>query len=98
MEIFQSAKRKRNPDYRTESEIYLVERIMARSWEQSVGPSGKLEHQYLVRWADYKPKDDTWEYRSNLQYGSSHVVRKFDSKRKSNTHLLSHRLGFCEDR
>ncbi|OCF60713.1 hypothetical protein L486_00351 [Kwoniella mangroviensis CBS 10435] len=75
-----SAKRKRNTDYRNDSSVYIVSDILARSFEKSLGPNRQMENQYLVRWEGYGPKDDTWEYRSNLMGGASAVVKEFESR------------------
>ncbi|WVQ67577.1 uncharacterized protein L199_005779 [Kwoniella botswanensis] len=75
-----SAKRKRNTDYRNDSSVYFVSDIIARSFEKSLGPNRQMENQYLVRWEGYGPKDDTWEYRSNLMGGASALVKEFESK------------------
>ncbi|WWC62054.1 uncharacterized protein I303_104643 [Kwoniella dejecticola CBS 10117] len=73
-------KRKRDPDYRSESSIFVVSHILARSFEQSVSPNGSLEYQYLVRWEGYGPQDDTWEYTSNFIGSAGMLIRDFDSK------------------
>ncbi|WWC94275.1 hypothetical protein V866_001116 [Kwoniella sp. B9012] len=86
-----SAKRKRNTDYRNDSSVYIVSDILARSFEKSLGPNRQMENQYLVRWEGYGPKDDTWEYRSNLMGGASALVKEFESKPHPFTILGSQR-------
>ncbi|WVW83998.1 hypothetical protein I302_106023 [Kwoniella bestiolae CBS 10118] len=86
-----SAKRKRNPDYRNDNSVFVIAHILARSFEQSVGPNRKMEYQYLVRWEGYGPEDDTWEYRSNLVGGAWGLLRIFESKPHPLTILDSRR-------
>jgi hypothetical protein len=58
---------------------FVVERIIARSLSQGISPWGR-EYQYLVRWAGYKPKDDTWEWSSNLIETAGGAIAEFNSK------------------
>ncbi|ORY32823.1 hypothetical protein BCR39DRAFT_521844 [Naematelia encephala] len=64
----------------SESGIYVVDSIIARSIEQVFGDNGVEEYQYLVRWEGYGPKEDTWEMESNLVLGAADIVRRFQSQ------------------
>jgi hypothetical protein len=64
------------------SNVYAVERIIAKSLRKGYGPNG-YEHQYLVRWAGYGPKDDTWEMCSNLLEGSEELVKEYEARGES---------------
>jgi len=57
-----------------------VEKIIARSLHKGLGPDGRYEHQYLVRWEGYGPGDDTWEMSSNILQGSAEIVKAYESK------------------
>jgi hypothetical protein len=68
-----------------ENDIYAVEKIIARSLHEGLGPDGRYEHQYLVRWEGYGPGDDTWEMSSNILQGSAEIVKAYESKGESRT-------------
>jgi hypothetical protein len=65
-----------------DDEVFVVGGIIAKSLFKDTGPWGN-EHQYLVRWAGYGPKDDTWEWSSNVAQNASGMLKQFDKEGKS---------------
>jgi hypothetical protein len=57
--------------------VFVVGGIVAKSLNKGDGPWG-LEHQYLVRWDGYRPKDDTWEWNSNVAQNARELLDEFD--------------------
>jgi hypothetical protein len=60
-------------------EVYVIGGIVAKSLAKGMGPWG-LEHQYLIRWEGYEPKDDTWEWNSNVAQNAKEILDEFDKK------------------
>jgi hypothetical protein len=71
------------------SDVYAVERIIAKSLRKGYGPNG-YEYQYLVRWAGYGPKDDTWEMYSNVLEGAEELVEEYEARGESYSASLVH--------
>ena len=63
-----------------DDDVYIVERILARSIEKTKLPSGRAEYLYLVRWEGYAPRDDTWEPESVVLDGAEDLVRRFNAR------------------
>lgn len=59
--------------------MFVVGAIVAKSMFKAVGPWGN-EYQYLVRWAGYGPKDDTWEWCSNVAQNAGEMLKRFDKE------------------
>jgi len=68
-----------------DDEVYVVGGIVAKSLNKGDGPWG-AEHQYLIRWEGYGPKDDTWEWTSNVAQNARQMIDEFD--KKGEYHLL----------
>ena len=62
-------------------EVYVVGGIVAKSLHKGDGPWGS-EHQDLIRWEGYKPKDDTWEWTSNVAQNARELLDEFDANGK----------------
>ncbi|WVO22070.1 uncharacterized protein IAS62_003395 [Cryptococcus decagattii] len=73
--------RKRRRERSPSKDVFVVEHILARSLSKWRNPeSNKYEYRYLVRWENYKPKDDTWEGQSGLMEGSKQLLEEFESR------------------
>ncbi|EIW70428.1 hypothetical protein M231_05679 [Tremella mesenterica] len=73
--------------------VFVVERLMARSYGRGYGPDGVFEYQYLVRWAGYGPEHDTWEMRSTLLDGAEKLLSQFEGRDHPFTILESRSLN-----
>jgi hypothetical protein len=62
--------------------VFVVDAIIAKSTLRVQGPWGG-EHSYLVRWAGYSAKHDTWELGSNLEQNAAQMIDEFDKAGKS---------------
>jgi hypothetical protein len=62
-----------------DDEVFVVGGIVAKSLNKGDGPWG-AEHQYLVRWERYGPKDDTWEWSSNVVQNARQMIDEFDKE------------------
>jgi len=67
-----------------DEEVFVVGGIVAKSLDKGDGPWG-AEHQYLVRWEGYGPKDDTWEWTSNVAQNAREMLDSFDKEGKALT-------------
>lgn len=55
-------------------EIYEVEKILDRRWRRR---GKKKVEEFLVRWRNFGPEEDTWEPRENLE-GCEEVLTEFE--------------------
>jgi hypothetical protein len=65
-----------------DDEVFVVGGIVAKSLKKGDGPWG-AEHQYLIRWEGYGPKDDTWEWSSNVVQNARQMIDEFDKEGES---------------
>jgi hypothetical protein len=65
-----------------DDEVFVVGGIVAKSLNKGDGPWG-AEHQYLIRWEGYGPKDDTWEWSSNVVQNARQMIDEFDNEGES---------------
>lgn len=54
--------------------LFQVEKIVARR----TGSRGDV--QYLIRWKDYSPANDTWEPKQNLEEDCSYFIEQFEAE------------------
>lgn len=73
-----------------EDRFYVVEQLIDKRKDRR----GRVE--YLVRWKNYLPKDDTWEPECELKRNASDMIELFNSKTKRNGPEDTNKYCICK--
>ena len=62
-------------------EEYIVERVLDACEKQG-------KHQYLIKWEDYSPAENTWELLFNLE-NTSEMIQEFEEMHNASSEVLA---------